>query len=84
MKASHKRPESDGDGEHGDAKKPSFGNEQPVKPLADDAMLSVGERVPKTPRLVAQITSTHLSLFEYEDSAVKFEFSSGDLDRLEQ
>ena len=51
MKASHKRLESDGDGEQGDAKKPGFGNEQPVTPPADDAMLSLGERVPKTPRL---------------------------------
>ena len=84
MKASHKRLESDGDGEQGDAKKPGFGNEQPVTPPADDAMLSLGERAPKTPRLVAQVTSTDLSLYEHEDSAVKFEFSSGDLDELEQ
>eukprot|EP00435_Cladocopium_sp_Y103_P070046 s334_g34.t1 len=68
------------------------GSEQPVTPpVDDDAMQPSGERAPKTPRLseapqqkrMLQVTSTDLSLYEHEDNAVQFQFSNGDLDRLE-
>ena len=91
--AGQKRPDSPS-GDPDTAKKPRHGEGQPVTPPfdVDDEMLPTGERAPKTPRLaeapqqkqMLQVTSTDLSLYEHEDSAVQFRFDDDDLDRLEQ
>ena len=73
----------------GNPKKQRVGDDQPTTPR-DDTMDPSGERSPKTPRLenspdqqrMLQVTSTDLGLYEHEDSPVKFDFNSDDVDYL--
>ena len=71
---------------------PDIGGQQPATPIDVDAAETAEERASKVPKLtdspkqqhMMQITSTDLSLYEHEDSAVQFHFCEDDLDRLEQ
>lgn len=67
------------------------GDDQPSTPR-DDTMDPSGERAPKTPRLenspdqqrMLQVASAYLSLYEHEDSPVKFDFNSDDVDYMDK
>ena len=71
---------------------PDIGGQQPATPIDVDAAETAEERASKVPKLtdspkqqhMMQITSTDLSLYEHEGSAVQFHFCEDDLDRLEQ
>ena len=84
-----KRGEADSPVLPGSPKKQRVGDDQPTTPR-DDTMDPSGERAPKTPRLeyspdqqrMLQVTSTDLSLYEHEDSQVKFDFSHDDVDEM--
>ena len=85
---SHKRGEADSPIQPGSPKKQRVGDDQPTTPRDDPS----GERAPKTARLeespnqqrMLQVTSTDLSLYEHEDSPVKFDFSHDDVDEMER
>jgi len=83
-----KRGEADSPVQSGSPKKQRVGDDQPTTPRDDPS----GERAPKTPRLeespdqqgMLQVTSTDMSLYEHEDSPVKFDFSHDDVDDMEK
>ena len=83
---SQKRGGADSPALPGGPKKQRVGDDQPTTPR-DDTMDPSGERAPKTPRLensMLQVTSTDLSLYEHEDSPVKFDFDSDDVDYMDK
>ena len=75
----------------GSPKMQRVGDDQPTTPR-DDTMDPSGERAANTPRLenspdqqrMLQVTSTDLSLYEHEDSPVKFDFNSDDVDYMDK